>query len=63
MDDYAFLIRGLLDLYEACYDSKWLEWAEALQTKQDELFWDSEGGGYFTSDASDSSIVLRMKEG
>ncbi|XP_064636883.1 spermatogenesis-associated protein 20-like isoform X2 [Lineus longissimus] len=62
VDDYAFLIRGLIDLYEACFDSKWLEWAEALQTKQDELFWDTEGGGYFSSDANDSSIVLRMKE-
>jgi uncharacterized protein YyaL (SSP411 family) len=63
VDDYAFLIRGLIDLYEAYYDPRWLEWAEALQTKQDELFLDREGGGYFSSDATDASIVLRMKEG
>jgi hypothetical protein len=63
VDDYAFLIRGLLDLYECCHDDRWLQWAEQLQTKQDELFWDSEGGGYYSTQDGDSSIVLRMKEG
>ncbi len=28
----------------------------------DDLFWDSEGGGYFTSSSADKSIVLRLKE-
>ncbi|XP_005092543.1 spermatogenesis-associated protein 20 isoform X2 [Aplysia californica] len=61
-DDYAFVIRGLLDLYEACYDEQWLEWAEQLQRKQNELFWDEEDGAYFSSAEGDSSIVLRMKD-
>nr|CAD7571150.1 unnamed protein product [Timema californicum] len=63
VDDYAFLIRGLLDLYEACFDPSWLEWAETLQDQQDRLFWDEEGAAYFTSPASDSSILIRLKEG
>ncbi|XP_041433313.1 spermatogenesis-associated protein 20 isoform X2 [Xenopus laevis] len=62
LDDYAFLIRGLLDLYEACLDEFYLEWAVQLQDKQDQLFWDSKGSGYFSSDASDSSILLRLKD-
>ena len=62
-DDYAFLIRGLLDLFEAGQDAQWLEWVWQLQQKMDELFWDKEGGGYFTATTSDPSILIRMKEG
>ena len=64
VDDYAFLIRGLLDLYEACYDESWLQWACDLQEKQDKLFWDAEGNsGYFSGSGNDPSILLRLKEG
>lgn len=63
LDDYAFIIRGLLDLYTACQDEKWIQWADELQQKQNELFWDSSQGGYFTSAAGDSSILIRLKEG
>ena len=30
-DDYAFLIEGLIDLYEATFDENWLQWADELQ--------------------------------
>lgn len=63
LDDYAFIIRGLLDLYTACQDERWIQWADELQQKQDELFWDSSQGGYFTSAVGDSSILIRLKEG
>ncbi|XP_063917283.1 spermatogenesis-associated protein 20 [Zophobas morio] len=62
LDDYAFLIRGLLDLYEASLDADWLLWAEVLQEQQDRLFWDAKGSGYFTSPENDSSILIRGKE-
>ncbi|CAB3381176.1 Hypothetical predicted protein [Cloeon dipterum] len=61
-DDYSFVIRGLLDLYEASGNSKWLAWANELQDKQDERFWDDEDAGYFST-AQDPSILLRLKEG
>jgi uncharacterized protein YyaL (SSP411 family) len=61
-DDYAFLIQGLLDLYEATLDSGWLHFAIELQETQDRLFWDETGGGYFSASASDKSLVLRMKD-
>ena len=61
-EDYAYLIAGLLDLYEATFDPRWLHWAEALQQVMNELFWDPEFGGYFNSRADDASIVLRLKE-
>ncbi|MEP7071582.1 MAG: thioredoxin domain-containing protein, partial [Verrucomicrobiota bacterium] len=61
-DDYAFVIQGLLDLYEASFDVAWLKWAGALQAKQDELFLDRKRGGYFTTTGKDASVLLRMKE-
>lgn len=60
--DYAFLIRGLLDLYETNFEIRWLQWADALQSKQDELFLDAKGGGYFATTDKDSSVLLRTKE-
>jgi uncharacterized protein YyaL (SSP411 family) len=61
-DDHACLIFGLLDLFQADPDPMWLEWAIALQRRQDELFWDEEGGGWFSTTGEDSSVLLRMKE-
>lgn len=61
-EDYAFLIQGLLDLYEATADIFWLEWAYQLQKKMNELFWDASQGGYFSSEAGDPYLLFRMKE-
>ncbi len=61
LDDYAFLIQGLLDLYESGFDIGRLEWALELQKTQDRLFEDSEGGGYFSTSGEDGSILLREK--
>ena len=61
-EDYAFLIQGLLDLYEAAFDSSDLLWAMELQERQDALFYDDAGGGYFAAGAGDASVLLRMKE-
>lgn len=38
--DYAFLIAGLLDLFAAAGNTKWLKWAYELQKSMDSLFWD-----------------------
>lgn len=61
-EDYASVVQGLLDLYEAGFDLRWLQWAVELQATQDRVFWDEPGGGYFNSRADDASIVLRLKE-
>jgi uncharacterized protein YyaL (SSP411 family) len=61
-EDYAFLIQGLLDLYEAGFDIRWLQWAEKMQAKMDTLFWDAERGGYFNSRADDPTVIVRLKE-
>jgi hypothetical protein len=61
-DDYAFLIAGLLDLYEATGKVTHLIWARELQGAMDERFWDAQRGGYFAVAAGEESVLLRMKE-
>ena len=60
--DYAFLISGLLDLYEADFDPGWLKWARQLQDTLDLHFWDAARGGYYSTTDKDPAILLRMKE-
>src|SRR5262249_54825426 len=62
LDDYTFLIQGLLDLYEASFDVRLLSWAIKLQQTQDRLFWDEKQGGYFTTSGQDRSILMRTRE-
>jgi uncharacterized protein YyaL (SSP411 family) len=62
LDDYVFLTRAAIDLYETTFDIQWLQLAIALQSKQDELFWDSAAGGYFSDSGADKSVLLRMKD-
>ena len=61
-EDYAYLIFGLIELFQASGDPHWLEWARALQKRQDEQFWDAENGGWFNTTGADPSVILRMKE-
>jgi len=55
LTDYAFFINGLLDLHEASFDSRWLEFSIQLTEKQVELFADTRGGGFFLT------MVLTMR--
>ncbi|TSA33389.1 MAG: thioredoxin domain-containing protein [Verrucomicrobiaceae bacterium] len=59
-EDYAFFIQGLIDLYEADFQIRFLEMAIELQQRQDALFRD--GDGYFSSRAGDPLVPLRMKD-
>jgi uncharacterized protein YyaL (SSP411 family) len=61
-EDYAFLIAGLLELFQADGDPQWLEWSLALQRTLDDLFWDPADGGWFSTTGKDSTVLLRMKE-
>jgi len=61
-EDYACLIFGVLELFQASGDPQWLAWARDLQARQDELFWDSESGGWFSTTGADPSVLVRMKE-
>ncbi|MCH8320976.1 MAG: thioredoxin domain-containing protein [Acidobacteria bacterium] len=62
VDDYAFFIQGLLDLYETSLDGRWLILAMELTETQNRLFWDSDNGGFYSTTGEDPSILIRMKE-
>ena len=61
-EDYAYLVWGLLELFQTSGDPAWLDWALELQARQDALFWDEEGGGWFATTGEDPSVLLRVKE-
>jgi hypothetical protein len=61
-EDYAYLVFGLIELFQADPDPRWLSWAVALQRRQDELFWDEDQGGWFSTTGRDATVLLRLKE-
>ncbi|MDX1385980.1 MAG: thioredoxin domain-containing protein [bacterium] len=63
VEDYAYLIQGLIDLYQCDFDPKVYAWALDLQKVQDEKFLDKTKGGYFYTDGEDPHLLLRSKEG
>jgi hypothetical protein len=60
-EDYAFLIQGLLDLYEADFDARWLRWAGELQVQMGALFADPKGG-YFNTEEGAPDILFRLRD-
>lgn len=59
--DYAWLIYGMLEVYQASGHPRWLERALALQKKQDQLFLDKASGAYFEAADNDASLLFRFK--
>jgi uncharacterized protein YyaL (SSP411 family) len=61
VEDYAFMIAGLLDLYEADGAVRWLREAVALQATLDEHYGDETRGGYFTTADDHEELLAREK--
>jgi uncharacterized protein YyaL (SSP411 family) len=61
LDDYAFFTQGLLDLYEATAEFRWLEAAISITRKQQGLLEDV-AGGFFASAHEDAQQLIRMKD-
>ncbi|MBN2408124.1 MAG: thioredoxin domain-containing protein [Candidatus Aminicenantes bacterium] len=63
LDDYAFLIWGLLELYESTFDEGFLSWAVELSEETVRNFWDErQGGFFFTSAGLHKDLPTRRKE-
>ena len=60
-DDYAFVIEGLIELYETDFDARWLREAMALESVVHEHFADTENGGYFTTADDHEKLLARLK--
>jgi len=61
-DDYAFLIWGLIELYESRFDLRYLEEAVRLQRLMLDLFWDEKEGGFFFTAHDSEHLFVRDKE-
>ena len=62
LEDYAFLIEGLVTLYETTGEFRWLKEAITLTDKMIEEFWDSEGRGFFFTGTSHENLIVRSKD-
>jgi uncharacterized protein YyaL (SSP411 family) len=62
LEDYAFLVWGLLEMYEATYDEKYLELAVEYNEAMISLFWDETGGGFFSTAKDFEEVLVRGKE-
>lgn len=63
LDDYAFMVMGLLDIYEATFDVKWLAEAISLSNQMIELFADAEKGGFFLTGKDAEKLIAQTKLG
>ena len=62
LDDYAFLVQGLLGLSNATGEERWLRSATTLTDKMIELFWDDKHGGFFFTKADAKQLIVRTKK-
>ena len=57
LDDYAFLVWGLIELYEATFEGKYLQAATALTKKMVAKFWDDKNGGFYQTQISETRLA------
>ena len=62
LEDYSFFINGLLDLYEANFDQKYLAEAKTLAKELIRLFEDQENGGFFLTAQDAPELIVRPKD-
>jgi uncharacterized protein YyaL (SSP411 family) len=62
LDDYAFLIWGLIELYEITFEASYLEAALELNEFMVKHFWDEEAGGLYFSPDDGEALIVRKKE-
>jgi len=61
LEDYAYLLEGLVALYEASFESQWLEKAQVLAKSMMNLFWDEKDGGFFMTANDHEPLIARLK--
>ena len=62
LDDYAFLVWGLLEVHEASFEETYLQAAVELAKMMTKRFWDAENGGfYFTAETAENAVPRRKE--
>lgn len=62
LEDYAFLIEGLVTLFETTGEFRWLEEAQSLTERMIEEFWDNDNNGFFFTGKSHENLIVRSKD-
>jgi uncharacterized protein len=62
LEDYSYLIEGLLAVYEATFDPKFFESARSLADTMIEQFWDEDEGGFFFTSTDHEELITRTKD-
>jgi uncharacterized protein YyaL (SSP411 family) len=62
LEDYAFYADGLIALYQATGELRWLEEAKSLTDRMIAEFWDEEDGGFFYTGKSHEKLIVRTKD-
>jgi len=62
LEDYAFVADGLLALYEATFQQRWLDEAVSLADSMVELFWDENAGAFYDTGIDHESLVVRPRD-
>jgi uncharacterized protein YyaL (SSP411 family) len=62
LEDYAFVADGLLALYEATFERRWLDEAIGLVDGMVELFWDETVQGFYDTGSDHESLVVRPRD-
>jgi uncharacterized protein YyaL (SSP411 family) len=62
LEDYAFLANGLVSLYEATFQGRWLDQARALVVTMIDEFWDDSDGGFFFTGRTHERLLCRNKD-
>lgn len=62
LDDYAFLVWGLIELHEATFEVSYLDEALALNSAMLDMFWDEQNGGLYFSGKENESLIIKTKD-
>jgi uncharacterized protein YyaL (SSP411 family) len=62
LDDYAFLVWGLLELYQATFETRYLREAITFTNEMLTIFWDEKDGGLFFTGEDAEKVLARTKE-
>jgi uncharacterized protein YyaL (SSP411 family) len=62
LEDYSFLLDGLVSLYEAAFAPRWIEAALDVAEVMIDQFWDSADGGFFYTGRDHESLIARGKD-